>query len=95
MTNIYEDPAHLDARQSADEDHPTSRFRPTYRALSEGEKALHDVIKDKAAQLETLFETVAANRAMAGRPPRPREAALAMTKLEEAVMWAVKALTSA
>lgn len=61
-----------------------SRFRPVYRPLTEDEKALHDAIKMKAAELEALFERV-----------RPcRETSLGFTKLEEAVMWAVKGLTA-
>ena len=74
-----------DARQSNDVAHKVSRFRPTYRALTDTEKQLHDAIKARAADLESLFEKV-----MPGR-----EASLGMTKLEEAVMWAVKGLTGA
>lgn len=43
-----------DARQAGDI--RPSRFRPQYRALSDAEKALHDAIKAKAAELEALFE---------------------------------------
>ena len=63
---------------------PTSRFRPRYRALTDDEKALHDAIKSKAAELESLFEQV--------KPGRYRS--LAFTDLESAVMWVVKELTS-
>lgn len=73
-----------DARQSADVSMPVSRFRPRYRALTDTEKALHDQIKGKAAELEALFETV--------KPGRYRS--LAFTDLESAIMWAVKELTS-
>ena len=72
-----------DARQG-DAETVTSRFRPKYRALSEDEKALHDAIKAKAVELETLFEQV--------KPGRYR--ALGLTALEEAVMWTVKELTA-
>lgn len=71
-----------DARQGGDE--PVSRFRLRYRALTPEEKALHDAIKAKAGELETLFEQV--------KPGRYR--ALSMTALEEAVMWNIKELTS-
>jgi hypothetical protein len=84
MTNVYDGPP--DARQSDDIAMLTSRFRPRYRALSDAEKALHDEIKDRAAALENLFEQVVA--------ASHREGALAMTKLEEAVMWAIKALSA-
>jgi hypothetical protein len=73
-----------DDRQSADVNHPVSRFRPTYRALSVDEKALHDDIKNKAADLEALFAKV--------KPGRYN--ALAITSLEQSIMWIVKELTS-
>lgn len=92
MTNVYEGAP--DGRQSDDVDMPTSRFRPRYRALSDGEKMLHDSIKEHAAGLEALFGQIESVRANHDLQPRPREAALAMTKLEEAVMWAVKGLTA-
>ncbi len=73
-----------DARQSDRVDEPVSRFRPRYRALTSEEKALHDEIKAKAADLEASFEKVKAGRYKS----------LGMTSLEEAVMWTVKELTS-
>ena len=73
-----------DARQSDKVDEPVSRFRPRYRALTPDDKALHDAIKDEAAKMEALIEQI-----MPGRYP-----SLAMTALEETVMWAVKGLTS-
>lgn len=91
MTNVYEGPP--DARQSDDTQHPTSRFRPTYRALSDAEKSLHDQIKREAETLEALFEEVAHVRGSSG-PDQARYHALALTALEQAVMWAVKGLTA-
>jgi hypothetical protein len=61
-----------------------SRFRPKYRALTTGEKALHDEIKAKAADLESLFEKV--------KPGRYRS--LAFTDLESSIMWVIKELTA-
>lgn len=81
MAHVYEGTP--DARQS-DDAIPLSRFRPKYRALTDDEKALHDEIKAKAAELEALFERV--------KPGRYRS--LGLTALEEAVMWTVKELTS-
>ena len=81
-TNVFE--GQPDARQSADVSEPVSRFRPRYRALTDDEKALHDDIKGKAAELEALFDQV--------KPGRYRS--LGHTALEEAVMWTVKELTS-
>lgn len=82
MAHVFE--GQPDARQSNDPNAVVSRFRPVYRALSDDEKALHDQIKAKAAELEALFEKV--------KPGRYK--ALSMTALEEAVMWNVKELTS-
>lgn len=82
MADVFE--GKPDARQSADVAHPVSRFRPTYRALTDDEKALHDEIKTKAAELETLF----------GRVKPGRYNSLAITSLEQSVMWVVKELTS-
>ena len=45
---------------------------------------MHDQLKDKAAELESLF----------GKVKPGRYNALAMTSLEQAVMWIVKELTS-
>jgi hypothetical protein len=61
-----------------------TRFRPKYRALTDREKALHDALKDKAAELEALFAEV--------KPGRYN--ALAVTSLEQSIMWIVKELTS-
>lgn len=82
MADVFDGPK--DSRQSSDPGHRVSRFRPTYRALSDDEKALHDDIKNKAAELEALFDRV--------KPGRYN--ALAMTALEQAIMWCVKGLTS-
>ena len=73
-----------DARQSMDPAMQPSRFRPVYRPLAPAEKALHDAIKNKAAEMEALIEQV--------KPGRYRS--LGITALEESVMWTVKELTS-
>jgi hypothetical protein len=83
MANVFDGPA--DARQSDDPRLPVSRFRPRYRALSDEEQKLHDSIKATAVLLETLYDKIA---------PHDRYYALAMTALEESVMWAVKSLTA-
>jgi len=82
MANVFQ--GSPDARQSDDVAHKVSRFRPTYRALTDDEKALHDVIKMKAAELEGLYSQVKGGRYNA----------LAITSLEQSVMWIVKELTS-
>jgi hypothetical protein len=81
MNHVFEDKP--DGRQ-ADTAIAVSRFRPKYRALTDDEKALHDALKDKAAELETLF----------GKVKPGRYNALAITSLEQSVMWIVKELTS-
>ena len=83
MANVFE--GKPDGRQMAESaSTPVSRFRPRYRALSDEEKALHDAIKEKATELEALFDQV--------KPGRYK--ALSFTALEEAVMWNIKELTS-
>ena len=82
MPNVFEGTP--DARQSTDTALKVSRFRPTYRALTDEEKALHDQLKTKAAELEALFGQVKAGR----------YSSLAMTSLENSIMWIVKELTS-
>lgn len=81
-THVYE--GKPDGRQSDDQAMPTSRFRPKYRALSDDEKALHDEIKSKATELESLFSKVKDGRYKS----------LAFTSLEESIMWIVKELTA-
>jgi hypothetical protein len=81
MTNVFEGPK--DDRQS-EERIAVSRFRPRYRALDDSEKTLHDAIKDKAAELESLF----------GQVKPGRYNSLAITSLEQSVMWIVKELTA-
>lgn len=81
MANLYEGKA--DGRQ-ADTAIAVSRFRPRYRALTDDEKALHDEIKAKAEDLEASFAKVKGGRYNS----------LAITSLEQAVMWIVKELTS-
>lgn len=57
--------------------------RHQYRVLSESEKATMVAIKDKGLEFLDLLDDLDQNR----------ETALARTKVEEAVMWAVKSLT--
>ena len=82
MANVFE--GKPDERQSDDLSLKPSRFRPTYRALADEEKALHDALKSKAVELENLFHNVKDGRYKS----------LAITSLEESIMWIVKELTS-
>lgn len=58
-------------------------FRKAYRELGTDEKLLLDEVKLKAEWLLQVLEQV----------PDGRMKALAKTKLEETVMWAVKGIT--
>jgi hypothetical protein len=97
MANVFED-GKGDGRQSDDTEMRPSRFRPQYRALADEEKALHDAIKEKAVEMEALFESVRDIRKYGpmGLVPATvgRYVSLGMTELELAVMWAIKGLTS-
>ena len=59
-------------------------FRRTYRALLGSEEVAVHVIKDQAAGLYSSIDSHVKD---------DRMRALAKTKLEEAVMWAVKGVT--
>lgn len=82
MPHVYD--GKPDARQSDDQQLATSRFRPRYRALTDDEKALHDLIKSHAESMEKLYAQV--------KPGRYNS--LAITSLEQSVMWIVKELTA-
>ena len=58
-------------------------MRHAYRVLSDEEKALMSKVKDMGLELHNVLEGMGASR----------ELSIAKTKLEEAVMWAVKHLT--
>lgn len=62
----------------------SNTFRPVYRELTANEILAVEAIKDAAVELETRIQIAT---------PNGRHRALAMTKLEEAVMWAVKGAT--
>lgn len=80
--SLYE-AGHCDARQNHTHEKP-SRFRPRYRPLTPEELKLHDELKRRAAELEELIEQI----------PSGRYTALALTNLEESIMFAVKGLTA-
>lgn len=58
-------------------------MRHAYRVLSDEEKAQMQAIKDEGLKFHELVESIGASR----------ELSLAKTKIEEAVMWAVKHIT--
>jgi hypothetical protein len=62
-------------------------FHSAYRELNEDEKAHINSIKNFAQELYNLYPQTEDGRG------KSREISLAMTALEESVMWAVKGLT--
>ena len=58
--------------------------RHNYRVLSDAEKANMVAVKDKGLEFLDLVSGL----------PASRETSLAKTKIEEAVMWAVKSITA-
>lgn len=66
----------------------TNVFRKEWRELSDTEKTHVANVKGKAAELYDLLVVEAGSRT------DPRAMAVARTKLEEAVMWATKAITA-
>lgn len=69
--------------KSTDDRRVGNTLRHAYRQLTEAEKQQMDALKDAGAAFIDLLDQI----------PPGREAALARTKIEEAVMWAVKGLT--
>jgi hypothetical protein len=65
----------------------SNTFRKEYRELSEVEKKAVEDIKKTAEQLESLYGKQMENK------KNPRHLKIAMTNLEQSVMWAVKAVT--
>ena len=65
--------------------------RQEHRELTECEKIDVRVIKDVGAEFLDHLDTIASHAA--DRKPT-RELAIARTKIEEAVMWAVKSITA-
>ncbi len=59
-------------------------MRHGYRVLSDEEKAQMQALKDKGLELWNLIDAIGGSR----------ELSLAKTKVEEAVMWAVKHVTA-
>jgi hypothetical protein len=66
-------------------------FRTQYRELTDAEKLLLTDIKNKASE---LFVMVTNYYATLPEGPVQRNGALFMTNIEQAVMWAVKGITS-
>ena len=65
----------------------SDRFRKTYKDLDETTKQKIHQIKQKATELEELYLEINDMRAPI------REISLALTNLEQSVMWAIKGST--
>jgi hypothetical protein len=68
---------------TSDERKVNNTMRHQYRVLTDVEKAQMQAVKDKGLELHELIRSLGASR----------DLSLALTKTEEAVMWAVKHLT--
>jgi hypothetical protein len=73
---------HVDS--TSDDRTVNNTMRHAYRVLSDAEKANMAAIKDKGLEFHALIEGLG----------NSREISLAKTKIEEAVMWAVKHITA-
>lgn len=69
---------------TSDERTVNNTVRHTYRVLSESEKATMRAIKDDGQEFLELVASLG----------NSRELSIAKTKIEEAVMWAVKHITA-
>lgn len=68
-------------------------MRHEYKVLSDFEKADMQAIKDAGLAFHTLIERIGAGQESPEKSRGSRELSLAKTKIEEAVMWAVKHIT--
>lgn len=66
-------------------------MRHQYRVLTDAEKAQMSAIKDKGAEFLELLHIAGGNPGIDRQASR--ELSIAQTKIEEAVMWAVKHVT--
>lgn len=67
-------------------------MRHAYRVLSDEEKAAMQKLKDLGLEFVSLLHKIG-NTAAQGEKYASRELSIAGTKVEEAVMWAVKHIT--
>lgn len=79
-------------RSESDNRTANNGVRHQYRQLSENEKADMVAIKDAGVDFLRCLDSVASHYPKGEAPGR--ELALARTKIEEAVMWAVKGITA-
>ena len=78
------DPAMSHVDSASNDRTANNAVRHQYRVLSDAEKAQMVALKDKGAEFLALVDGLGSSR----------ETSLAKTKIEEAVMWAVKHVTA-
>lgn len=76
---------------ASDDRTANNAVRHNYRVLSDEEKAQMVKIKDLGASFITLCDEIGHDKSTSGQT---RCLSLAKTKIEEAVMWAVKEITA-
>ena len=69
---------------TSDERIVNNSMRHQYRVLTDAEKEAMQAIKDKGLEFHAMLLTLTPSR----------EVSIAKTKIEEAVMWAVKSITA-
>ena len=69
---------------TSDEPTVNNTMRHSYRKLTDAEKAQMEQVKDVGLMFDRLINNLGQSK---------REYSIAKTKIEEAVMWAVKGLT--
>lgn len=84
MNNEVDPPKTETVSSTSDQRTVNNVMRHAYRVLTEGEKAAMQRIKDEGLQLHELIGSLGSSR----------ELSIAKTKIEEAVMWAVKHITA-
>ncbi len=77
---------------TSDDRTANNAVRHQYRVLSDQEKAMMVSLKDKGAEFIELLHIAGGNPGV--EKQASRELSIAQTKIEEAVMWAVKHVTA-
>jgi len=81
---------------TSDERTVNNIMRHEYRVLNDAEKGSMRDVKDEGARFVRLLHFIGNPEQIGGEFPtqqRSRELSIAQTKIEEAVMWAVKHIT--
>jgi hypothetical protein len=82
----------MNVDSASDDRTANNAVRHQYRVLSDREKAMMVSLKDKGAEFIDLLHIAGGNPGVDKQASR--ELSIAQTKIEEAVMWAVKHVTA-